>query len=46
MTARGVDPYVANLLDKISEGKRVLNPKKAQKIFFHRRLPMAALPFE
>jgi CRP/FNR family transcriptional regulator, cyclic AMP receptor protein len=33
MTARMVDPYVANLLEKISEGKRVLNPKKGEKIF-------------
>jgi len=33
MTARVVDPYVANLLEKISEGKRVLNPKKGEKIF-------------
>lgn len=33
MTARVVDPYVAKLLEKISEGKRVLNPKKGEKIF-------------
>jgi len=28
-----VDPYVTNLLDKISAGKRVLNPQKGEKIF-------------
>ena len=28
-----VDPYVKNLLDKISEGKRVLNPAKGEKVF-------------
>ena len=28
-----VDPYVQNLLEKISEGKRILNPKKGEKIF-------------
>jgi CRP/FNR family transcriptional regulator, cyclic AMP receptor protein len=27
------DPYVKNLLENISEGKRVLNPKKGEKIF-------------
>ena len=27
------DPYVDNLLEKISEGKRVLNPQKGEKIF-------------
>ena len=28
-----VDPYVTNLFDKISAGKRVLNPQKGEKIF-------------
>jgi len=27
------DPYVKNLLENISEGKRVLNPQKGEKIF-------------
>jgi len=27
------DPYVKNLLENISEGKRVLNPQKGEKVF-------------
>jgi CRP/FNR family cyclic AMP-dependent transcriptional regulator len=32
-TTTWADPYVENLLENISEGKRVLNPQKGEKIF-------------
>ena len=33
VTSALADPYVENLLERISEGKRVLNPEKGDKIF-------------
>jgi hypothetical protein len=42
-TTPSADPYVKNILENISEGKRVLNPQKGEKILSQARPTLFSL---
>jgi len=45
VTTTSVDPYVENLLQRISEGKRILNAQKGDKVFSQGELADAIFLF-